>query len=66
MDATFDVLVVGAGAGGLMTAARLAHLGYRTLVTDRLGHVGGRASTRDVDGFKINNGAIVIDRKSVV
>ena len=61
MDATFDVLVVGAGAGGLMTAARLAHLGYRTLVTDRLGHVGGRASTRDVDGFKINNGAIVIE-----
>ena len=55
------MLVVGAGAGGLMTAARLAHLGYRTLVAERLGHVGGRASTRDIDGFKVNNGAIVIE-----
>jgi phytoene dehydrogenase-like protein len=61
MDTTFDVIVVGAGAGGLLTAARLAHRGYRTLVAERLGCVGGRASTRDVDGFKINNGAIVIE-----
>src|SRR5580692_9072825 len=61
MDTTFDVIVVGAGAGGLLTAARLAHRGYRTLVAERLGYVGGRASTRDVDGFKVNNGAIVIE-----
>jgi len=53
--------VVGAGAGGLLTAARLARLGYRTLVAERLGYLGGRASTRDVDGFKVNNGAIVIE-----
>jgi phytoene desaturase len=57
----FDVIVVGAGAGGLLTAARLARLGYRTLVAERLGYLGGRASTRDVDGFKVNNGAIVIE-----
>jgi phytoene desaturase len=61
MDTEFDVIVIGAGAGGLLTAARLAHLGYRTLVTESLGHVGGRASTRDIDGFKVNNGAIVIE-----
>ncbi|KAA9166010.1 NAD(P)/FAD-dependent oxidoreductase [Amycolatopsis acidicola] len=60
-NTTFDALVVGAGAGGLMTAARLTHLGYRTLVVERLEHVGGRASTRDIDGFKVNNGAIVIE-----
>jgi phytoene desaturase len=57
----FDAVVVGAGAGGLFTAARLTHLGYRTLVVERLEHVGGRASTRDIDGFKVNNGAIVIE-----
>jgi phytoene desaturase len=61
VDTEFDVLVIGAGAGGLLTAARLAHLGYRTLVAESLGHVGGRASTRDIDGFKVNNGAIVIE-----
>jgi phytoene dehydrogenase-like protein len=56
-----DVLVIGAGAGGLFTAARLAHAGYRTLVVERLDKVGGRASTDDVDGFKVNTGAIVIE-----
>jgi len=56
-----DVLVIGAGAGGLMTAARLQRAGYRTLVAERLAHVGGRASSRDVDGFTVNNGAIVIE-----
>ena len=59
--AQFDVVVVGAGAGGLFTAARLAHLGYRTLVVERLDKIGGRASTDDIDGFKVNNGAIVIE-----
>jgi len=57
----FDVIVIGAGAGGLFTAARLALHGFRPLVIERLDHVGGRASTRDLDGFKINNGAIVIE-----
>jgi phytoene desaturase len=57
----FDAVVIGAGAGGLFTAARLAHLGYRTLVVERLDKVGGRASTDDLDGFKVNTGAIVIE-----
>jgi phytoene dehydrogenase-like protein len=60
-DRTFDALVVGAGAGGLFTAARLAHAGYRTLVVERLDKVGGRASTTEIDGFKVNDGAIVIE-----
>ena len=60
-DPEWDVLVIGAGAGGLFTAARLAHRGYRTLVVERRDKVGGRASTDDIDGFKVNNGAIVIE-----
>lgn len=58
---TWDAVVIGAGAGGLFAAARLSHLGYKTLVVERLDKVGGRASTDDVDGFKVNNGAIVIE-----
>lgn len=62
MHATqFDAVVIGAGAGGLFTAARLANHGYRTLVVERLDKVGGRASTDDIDGFKVNTGAIVIE-----
>lgn len=57
----FDAVVIGAGAGGLFTAARLAKNGYRTLVVERLDKVGGRASTDDIDGFKVNTGAIVIE-----
>lgn len=57
----FDAVVIGAGAGGLFTAARLTTQGYRTLVVERLDKVGGRASTDDIDGFKVNTGAIVIE-----
>src|ERR1700729_3662309 len=57
-SADWDVLVIGAGAGGLFTAARLAHQGYRTLVVERLDKVGGRASTDDIDGLKGNNGRV--------
>lgn len=57
----FDAIVIGAGAGGLCAAARLGHAGHRTLVVERLDKVGGRASTDDIDGFKVNNGAIVIE-----
>src|ERR1700761_6842515 len=60
-SAAWDVLVIGAGAGGLFAAARLAHQGYRTLVVERLDKVGGRASTDDIDGVKVKNGAIVIE-----
>ncbi len=57
----FDAVVIGAGAGGLFTAARLTKQGFRTLVVERLDKVGGRASTDDIDGFKVNTGAIVIE-----
>ncbi|OLM32913.1 Phytoene dehydrogenase [Pseudonocardia sp. Ae717_Ps2] len=60
-DTAFDALVVGAGAGGLFAAARLARAGYRTLVVERLDKVGGRASTTEIDGFLVNDGAIVIE-----
>ena len=58
---SFDAIVIGAGAGGLFTAARLAQRGYRTVVLERLDKVGGRVSTDDIDGFLVNNGAIVIE-----
>ena len=57
-QASYDAIVIGAGAGGLFTAARLQHQGYQTLVIERLDKVGGRASTTDVDGFKVNDGAL--------
>jgi len=62
----FDALVIGAGAGGLCAAARLSKLGYRTLVVEAHSRIGGRASTRAVDGFLCNTGALVIELDGAV
>ena len=60
-DEVFDVLVIGAGAGGMAAAARLNHLGYRTLLAESRDRVGGRASTIEIDGFRVNTGALILE-----
>lgn len=62
----FDALVIGAGAGGVSAAARLTQAGYRTLIVESLDRLGGRASTREVDGFLLNTGALAIERDGAV
>jgi len=61
MTQSVDALVIGAGAGGMAAAGRLQALGYRTLLVERCDRVGGRASTIEVDGFRINTGALVTE-----
>ena len=61
MDHQFDALVIGAGAGGMAAAARLQAAGYRTLLVERCDRVGGRASTVEIDGFRVNTGALVTE-----
>jgi len=56
-----DAVVIGAGAGGLCAAARLAHAGLHTIVVDDKSRVGGRASTEEIEGFTVNIGAIAIE-----
>ncbi len=52
-----DVVVVGAGLGGLATAARLAASGLRVTVCERAQHPGGRGRTSVREGFSLNLGA---------
>ena len=62
----YDVLVIGAGAGGLCAAARLSHLGFRTLVVEARDRVGGRASSVTEEGFTVNTGAVAIEYGGVL
>lgn len=52
--------MVGAGVGGLCAAARLAAAGWQVTIIERLRHVGGRWSTREVEGFKLPTGAFLV------
>lgn len=57
----FDALVIGAGAGGLCAAARLASEGLRPLLVEGRDRVGGRASSVIEEGFTVNTGAVAIE-----
>ena len=50
------IAIVGAGVGGLATAARLAHRGYRVEVLEKLPECGGRAHLIEDRGFKFDTG----------
>lgn len=63
---TYDVVIVGSGIGGLSAGALLARRGYKTLVVEILGRLGGLCSTEDCEGFKLTTGAIGIHRGGVI
>ena len=50
------VIIVGAGVGGLATAARLAHDGYDVEVFEKLSECGGRNHLLEDAGFKFDMG----------
>ena len=51
-----DVIVIGAGPGGLASAILLAAAGVKVKVIERLPTVGGRTSSIETDGFKFDLG----------
>jgi oxygen-dependent protoporphyrinogen oxidase len=52
-----QVVVIGAGIAGLLTAHRLAEAGLTVTVLEVADAVGGRMSTETIDGFVIDRGA---------
>jgi len=60
MQEKYDVVVIGSGIGGLGAGALLSHWGYRSLIVEKLGRVGGRCSTEEYEGFKLPTGAVGI------
>jgi phytoene dehydrogenase-like protein len=60
MPSPYDILVIGAGHNGLVTAAYLARAGMRVLVLERRELVGGACVTEELwPGFKVSTAAYV-------
>src|ERR671921_1416976 len=60
MAATYDLIVVGGGHNGLVTAAYLAKAGVKVLVLERREVLGGACVTEELwPGFKVSTAAYV-------
>jgi len=53
-----DAIVIGAGLGGLLTAAQLLQRGKHVVVLERLPHSGGRFTAKNFRGVQVSTGAV--------
>ncbi|KLI62824.1 CrtD protein [Aurantiacibacter marinus] len=65
MSATPHVVIVGAGMGGLCSAALLAAQGCRVTVVEKEAHPGGKARRLPVDGVGVDAGPTVFTLRDV-
>ncbi len=59
--ADYDVIIIGAGCGGLSAGAILAKQGRRVLILEQSTRVGGCCSTFEKDGFHFDVGASIVE-----
>jgi phytoene dehydrogenase-like protein len=52
------VVVIGAGLGGLLSAAQFLRRGQRVVVVERLSHPGGRFTAKTFQGAQVSTGAV--------
>ena len=55
---SYDVIVAGAGIGGLLCAAMLSKRGFSVIVFERLSFIGGRFTSFNFKGYEIPSGAV--------
>ena len=60
-----DVVVIGAGMGGMATAARLAKKGYRVQVFEASDRHGGKCRTEWIDGYAFDTGPSLLTLPAV-
>lgn len=56
----YDIAIIGSGLGGLSAGTHLSRMGFKTLMVESLGRIGGRFSTVEKGGFRLPTGAILI------
>ncbi len=54
----YDVVVIGAGLGGLLSAVQFLRRGMRVVVVERLAHPGGRFTAKTFQGAQVSTGAV--------
>ena len=57
-EQTYDAIVIGAGLGGLLSAAQLLQRKMRVVVLERLPHSGGRFTAKTFQGVQVSTGAV--------
>jgi phytoene dehydrogenase-like protein len=57
-ESAFDVIVIGAGLGGLLCAAQFLRRRQRVVVVERLSHPGGRFTAKTFRGAQVSTGAV--------
>lgn len=60
-----SVVIIGAGIGGIATAARLAKSGYRVKVVEKCEQAGGRCGRMEVGGYVFDTGATLFLMKEL-
>lgn len=55
---SFDAIIIGAGLGGLLSAAQLLQRGKQVVVVERLPHCGGRFTAKTLHGVQVSTGAV--------
>jgi len=58
LKSEYDVVIAGAGIGGLAAAAALSKAGFTTVVLERLPRIGGRYTNVTYKGFQLTTGAL--------
>lgn len=60
----YDIVIIGGGVGGTAIGAILASKGFKTLLLEKNKFIGGRCSTYEKNGFKIDVGVHLFGRSS--
>jgi phytoene dehydrogenase-like protein len=57
-EQNYDAIIIGAGLGGLLSAAQLLQRGKRVVILERLPHCGGRFTAKTFQGAQVSTGAV--------
>jgi len=61
-----NVIVIGAGIGGLAVACRLARMGFSVTIFEKNDLVGGKVNLIEANGYKFDTGASLLTMKHVL